>query len=199
MIQVGVLHGGLTNNSEPRRPAAGLHVSATTEKILSTTYYYDGGGGHPDRVVHVHVEAFTAQAVSLRQLRPVVVRRISQFSRSDAMMTHRREFRVGLDMPHSSFAAGLDGPGLDLDAAYAAGTDDFPFHVTNSNPEYFVITPEPRRTKDLIEWRLELDWSCLTEHGTVTIDHGGRSFLSAAFCAPGRRNAARTREQSQAR
>jgi len=179
VIQVGVVHGDLTVHSEARRSAAALQASVTTEQAISTRYYYDGGNWCPDWKVHVFVEAFTTQAVILRQLRPVVVRRIRQFGESNALTMLPREFRVGLDVPSTSYGAILDGQALDLDAAFAAGTADFPFYVTASDPEYFVIVPEPRRTKGLIEWRLELDWSCLGQHGTMTIDHAGRPFLSA--------------------
>jgi hypothetical protein len=179
VIQVGVLYGDLTVHSELRRPAAALQASVTTKQNLPATYYYDGAQRHPDTEIHVLVEAFTAQAVTLRQLRPVVARRIDHFTESHALQGLPREFRVGLDLPYSSYGAGLDEQTLNLDAAFAVGTADFPFYVTASDPEYFVIAPQPRRTAGLIEWRLELDWSCLGQHGTVTIDHGDRPFLSA--------------------
>lgn len=179
LIQAGVLHGNLTVHSGPRRPAAALQVSVTTRQVTTATYDYDGGGGHADTEVHVFVEAFTPQAVILRQLRPVVVRRIDRFRQSNAMMMLPREFRVGLDLPRTAYSAGLDEQALDLDAAFASGTADFPFSVTASDPEYFMIVPEARRTAGLIEWRLELDWSCLGQHGTVTIDHRQRPFLYA--------------------
>ncbi|WP_369394765.1 hypothetical protein AB5J72_50205 [Streptomyces sp. CG1] len=191
VIQVGVLHGDLTIHTGPRRPVEALQVSVTTIQEETTTYKYDGWERHhSDVAVHVFVEAFTAQAVILRQLRPVVVRRIDRFDvvRSGAMsVAASREFRVGLDVPPdvgldlqaTRYGAGLDRQALNLDRAFAAGMADFPFYVTASDPEYFVIVPERHRTAGLIEWRLELDWSCLGQHGTITIDHGHRPFLSA--------------------
>lgn len=177
VVQVGVVHGGLHITAEPvGRFETALKVSVTTSQVRSTTYRYEGLRAHPDSEVHVFVEAFTAQAVLLRRLRPVFVREVAQASESNAMMLEPREFRVGWDRPAHRYDADVPGQALRLDRAFAEGCADFPFYVTASAPEYFVIWPALRG--GLVEWRLELDWSCLGQHGTVTIDHGDRPFLS---------------------
>lgn len=202
VVQVGVVHGDLRIHSEPRKHAAALQVSVTTEQKTedrSDKVRRADIEVRLDTKIHVFVEAFTSQAVILRQLRPVVVRRIDWLSKVYFMKMPRREFNVrldpspalghlvlgsppDLDLPSTSYDASLDEQALNLDAAFAAGTADFPFRVTASDPEYFVIVPQPHQTEDrqdLVEWRLELDWSCLGQHGTVTIDHGHEPFLSA--------------------
>jgi len=181
VVQVGVVHGGLHVTAEPvdrrgvDRSENALKVSVTTNPALSTTYEYKGLHVHPDHKVHVFVEAFTQQAVLLRRLRPVFVRRPAIGGASHAIMLEPRKFRVGLDRPARRYDADVLGQALRLDRAFAEGCADFPFYVTASAPEYFVISAELR---GLVEWRLELDWSCLGQHGTVTIDHGDRPFLS---------------------
>ncbi|MER5388449.1 hypothetical protein [Saccharopolyspora sp. NPDC002686] len=173
------MHGGLHINAGPvRRSETALNVSVTTSEVGSTTYEYEGVSAHPDSEVHVLVEAFTSQAVLLRRLRPAFVREVGPTRVSRAMMLGPREFRVGLDRPAHRYDADVPGQSLRLDRAFAEGCADFPFYVTASAPEYFVIRPDLRGTRALVEWRLELDWSCLGQHGTVTIDHGGRPFLS---------------------
>jgi tetratricopeptide (TPR) repeat protein len=178
-VQVGVVHGGLHLIAEPAsRSETALNVSVTTSQVTSTTYEYEGRHASPDAKIHVFVEAFTAQAVLLRRLRPVFVREVASYGESNAMQMQPREFRVGLDRPAHHYDADVAGQGLRLDRAFAEGCDDFPFYVTASAPEYFVIWPELRGAGGPVEWRLELDWSCLGQHGTVAIDHGDRPFLS---------------------
>jgi hypothetical protein len=145
--------------------------------VESTTYSYDNDHAHPVTSVDLLVETFTPQAVILHRLRPVVTRRIHEYSMSLARMHYRRSFHVALDMPSIDCAADLGRQEVRLEEARPDGVDDFPFSVTASDPEFFVIRP----TGDggLCEWQLELDWSCLGQRGTVTIDHGnGRPFLS---------------------
>ncbi|MFH8350480.1 hypothetical protein [Streptomyces sp. NPDC018045] len=175
VVQVGVLHGGLTIHSGPRRPDEALLVSVTTVDSDSTTYHYEGRREHPVRKVHLFVEAFTPQAVILHRLRPIAVRQIHRYTVGHAALAYRRKFAVDLDLPATNYTADLAEQALRPPQARPTGEADFPFYVTASDPEYFVIKPTASvRT----EWRLELDWSCLGQHGTVTIDRGSnRPFL----------------------
>ncbi|MFH8410139.1 hypothetical protein ACH4FX_35985 [Streptomyces sp. NPDC018019] len=169
VVQVGVLHGGLTIHSGPRRSDEALLVSVTTSRIDSTTYHYEGRREHPVRKVHLFVEAFTPQAVILHRLRPIVVRQIPEYTVSRAALAYRRKFAVDLDLPATNYTADLARQDLHPNQARPIGEADFPFYVTASDPEYFVIKPTAFA---VTEWRLELDWSCLGQHGTVTIDRG---------------------------
>lgn len=177
VVQIGVLHGDLRFHAPPSQPAEAVMVTVMKQVVESTSYHYEDGGGHPVTSVHLLVEAFTSQAVTLRRLRPVVVRRIMNFGSSNANMSACREFGVGLNRPSTAYTAHLDGPELDLDEAFALGGADFPFHVTASDPEYFVVSPQWGGRQELVEWTLELDWSCLGQHGTATIGEYG-PFLS---------------------
>ncbi|MEU9128419.1 hypothetical protein AB0D08_09965 [Kitasatospora sp. NPDC048540] len=194
VIQVGVLHGHLTVD-RPAGRAPGepqLTVTVDTEQPDSTGYTYEGGGSGPDTAVHLYVESFTAQAVILHGLRPVVVRRIARFGWWDAADLSPRRFRVGLDRAAAHYNADLRGAGpadgatpgggatreARLERATPLDGTDFPFYVTSGAPEYLIVRPDGYRERELIEWRLELDWSCLGRRGTVTIDHGGQPFLS---------------------
>lgn len=209
IVQVGVVHDGVHIITDPvGRFDTALNVSVATSQ-MGTTWQYEGHHADPDTKVCIFVEAFTAQAVLLRGLRPVFVREIPWSSvsnlRHDAVEMPPREFLVGWDgrAHHQEstryydptcpghvddsansddaahrYDADISGQVLCLDRAYAEGGADFPFYLTASAPEYFVIWPGMRGTLGLVEWRLELDWSCLRQHGTVTIDHDGRPFLS---------------------
>jgi tetratricopeptide (TPR) repeat protein len=195
VIQVGVVHGGVhmppdqgprrrIHHHQTSRPSENaLNVSVTTSRHDQTTHEYEGHRVHPDFEVHVFVEAFTSQAVLLRRLRPVFVREMARSSVSTSEISYMRleprKFRINWDRPADGYDADIPGQALRLDRAFALGRAGFPLYVTASAPEYFVIWPgRSRRVSGLVEWRLELDWSCLGQHGTVTIDHGDRPFLS---------------------
>jgi tetratricopeptide (TPR) repeat protein len=196
VVQVGVVHGavhipqvsvdgGVRITAEPAGHFENaLNVSVTTFQNEERTYEYEGYRAHPDFKVRILVEAFTAQAVLLRRLRPVLVRelpRVSDIGESrspyegDYMRMPPREYRVDRA---DGYDADIRGQALRLDRAFAEGSDDFPFYVTASAPEHFVIWPELHGLLHPIEWRLELDWSCLGQHGSVAIEHGDRPFLS---------------------
>lgn len=177
IIQVGIMHGDLKIHDGHRGNTTSLNVAIDTEKFVR--HSEDGTKYNVDTKIHVLVEAFTPQAVILRQLRPVITRRVKlRLSNSYKMYFDMkpRKFSVGLDP--TSWRTGLDGPSSGLLPAFATGTEDFPFFVTDSNPEYFVIEPEPQSVDELIEWHLELDWTCLGKNGTLVIDRGSGPFIS---------------------
>ncbi|MET7475992.1 helix-turn-helix domain-containing protein [Streptomyces sp. NPDC005648] len=72
---------------------------------------------------------------------------------------------------------------IDLDrgsptAAVQGGQRDFPYKVSESDPEVFYVTAH---TKDNdIRWDLSLDWSSGSRHGTVHIDNSGTPFRTSA-------------------
>lgn len=186
VIQVGALHGDLRIYGRPRSPAPALQISVSTQQSRTSWYEYEGKHlGSPDTEIRVIVESSGEQAVILRQLRPVITRRLPEAGGGAiaAIMTPR-EFEVSLDPARRArlpgpkwYDACLDEQELDLDAAFAAGEEDFPFTVTASDPEYFVIRPRASSMPGATLWRLELDWSCLGQHGTMTIDNSGRPFV----------------------
>ncbi|MEU5273410.1 transcriptional regulator [Streptomyces hygroscopicus] len=64
------------------------------------------------------------------------------------------------------------------------GQRDFPYKVSESDPEVFYVTAHTRAHD--VRWDLSLDWSSGDRHGTVHIDNNGTPFrTSAAAGRPG--------------
>ncbi|MEU7823409.1 hypothetical protein [Catellatospora sp. NPDC049133] len=85
-----------------------------------------------------------------------------------------RLFKVGLDdaNPRPVPVPGTDAAGKEIPAVA------FPFSVSESDPEIFVITAEPGRCD--CTWRLRLRWTSAGRSGTLVIDDHGRPFRTAA-------------------
>jgi len=72
--------------------------------------------------------------------------------------------------------------GADLDAGRPtltpkAGQRDFPYKVSESDPEVFYVFADARAHN--VSWYLELDWSSGDRHGTVRVDDNGRPFRTS--------------------
>ncbi|MGV9249442.1 helix-turn-helix domain-containing protein [Streptomyces sp. NPDC003710] len=79
---------------------------------------------------------------------------------------------------------GVETNGFDVDldagrpsAAPAQGQRDFPFKVSESDPEVFRV--RARAAAHDVRWYLELEWSGGSRHGTVRIDDHGRPFRTS--------------------
>ena len=118
--------------------------------------------------VSITVEAFTSQAVILHKIRPLVV------SRSPARPCYLR-YRMGIPMPPRAFTTDLDerAPSLKPKQGRQGPPPDFPFTVTDSGPELFLIFAT---SQNEIDWTLELDWSSAGRRGTEVIDDDGEPF-----------------------
>ncbi|MFE7173939.1 helix-turn-helix domain-containing protein [Streptomyces sp. NPDC057616] len=73
--------------------------------------------------------------------------------------------------------------GVDLDAARPAavpksGQRNFPFKVSESDPEVFYVKADASAYDT--RWYLELNWSSGTRHGTLRIDNHGQPFHTSA-------------------
>ncbi|MET7600767.1 helix-turn-helix domain-containing protein [Streptomyces sp. NPDC005496] len=71
---------------------------------------------------------------------------------------------------------------VDLDAGRpavrpAGGQRDFPYKVSESDPEVFYVFADARTHH--VSWYLELDWSSGTKHGTVRVDDRGKVFRTS--------------------
>ncbi|MEW2253857.1 helix-turn-helix transcriptional regulator [Streptomyces sp. NPDC047869] len=72
--------------------------------------------------------------------------------------------------------------GTDLDAGRPAltpkaGQRDFPYKVSESDPEVFYVFADARAHN--VSWYLELDWSSGARHGTVRVDDNGKPFRTS--------------------
>ncbi|RKS09436.1 serine/threonine protein kinase [Nocardiopsis sp. Huas11] len=190
VVQVGAVHGDLTVHTGPPRPET--PVCVTVEPAYAVMEYtYDGSTRSPVEKSALFVEATTAQAVILHRLRPFVTRRITDYGEFDptsvpAALLPGREFVARLGSPKPAlYEAGVDTQTLRSGPRRATRGAGFPYYVTEGGPEHFVIRPVRDRTYepmeafdgDLVEWHLELDWSCLGRRGTLLVDDEGAPFL----------------------
>ncbi|MEU4653274.1 helix-turn-helix transcriptional regulator [Streptomyces sp. NPDC023723] len=58
------------------------------------------------------------------------------------------------------------------------GQQDFPYKVSESDPEAFYVVAHTNGHD--VRWQLELDWSSGSRHGTVKIDNNGTPFRTSA-------------------
>ncbi|MGW1893291.1 hypothetical protein ACWCP6_24050 [Streptomyces sp. NPDC002004] len=183
VIQAGsirdvVIH---THPESPHAPAeTPLLVTAEPVNVRSAGLIIPAGGpdGEDEHLiaaagVRALVEAFSAQAVILHRMRPVILSatppRPCLYLNYAGLLDERR-FSVDLDaerpvlrpQPDPYAPRGADSP-----------LADFPFTVTNSDPELFIISPASRYE---VLWRLELGWTSAGRSGTVVIDDGGSPF-----------------------
>lgn len=113
--------------------------------------------------IEILVEARGAQVVILRALRPVVLtRRKPGPAYYEMTVTGHLEARP--------FAVDLDSnpPRLATDGL------DFPFTVSDRDPELFRLSP--RVTTQEVSWQLELDWTCFGVDGRIIVNDNGRPF-----------------------
>jgi hypothetical protein len=81
----------------------------------------------------------------------------------------------GGGVPTHSFTVALDAtrPAVQPDS----GQRNFPFKVSESDPEVFYITADANAYD--VRWYLELTWSAGSRSGTLTIDDHGRPFRTS--------------------
>ncbi|MEU3984864.1 helix-turn-helix transcriptional regulator [Streptomyces sp. NPDC026672] len=104
---------------------------------------------------------------------------------------HVRILSKGAPLAWNDYAMGVGcGGGVEtrsfdvaLDAGSPAATvkngqRDFPYKVSESDPEVFYVTAHS--TAHDVRWDLTLDWSSGTRHGTVHIDDNGTPFRTSA-------------------
>ncbi|MBA8947579.1 hypothetical protein FHS33_006047 [Streptomyces calvus] len=78
----------------------------------------------------------------------------------------------GGDVPKRAFSVALDAarPAVTPES----GQQDFPFKVSQSDPEVYYITADASAYD--VSWYLELKWSSGSRSGTLTVDNNGRPF-----------------------
>lgn len=162
IVQTGAIHGDVhIHENENRVPD--VPVILTTAFDGNVTVVIDSEPptrpASGNQQIKILVEAHSAQAVILQDLRPVVLSRreprpvLNSWAALAALS--QRKFRVNLDE---------DPPRL-----IPTGPVTFPFTVTASDPELFVLTPYSRFE---VDWQLELHWTCAGRHGSIVVPDG---------------------------
>ncbi|MFE1199762.1 helix-turn-helix domain-containing protein [Streptomyces olivaceoviridis] len=81
----------------------------------------------------------------------------------------------GGGVPTHSFTVALDA--MRPAPVPEAGSQDFPFKVSRSDPEVFYVTADASAYD--VSWYLELSWSSGDRHGTLVVDDAGRPFRTS--------------------
>ncbi|GAB2990913.1 hypothetical protein GCM10027184_50830 [Saccharothrix stipae] len=204
LVQAGAIHGGVhfygsaAEHDEPvivtvdvRRTSDHFVVDGDPEGLVLLSDYAS---------ITVTVEGRGARAVVLQDLKPVVVARreprLAVRRRPptvNAMMLPVRPVEVDLTAAELRlkaedlyFSTDLreDAPHVRARGTSSYGPQDrvvpvlprggFPYAVTASDPEQFVVTPTVAGQE--VDWELHLEWLHAGRRGTTVVDDGGRPF-----------------------
>ena len=192
LIQAGQVAGGIHVTSAAAAP------DPRVENPLIVTVEVVPGVVHADLVVDDYPPIAVTPSGSIYVL--TVEARASRaviIQRARAVVLSRREPRRACLMPHITGGLTPRRFDLDLDAEVprldAQGVD-FPFTVSEGDPEQFWIQVECEATE--VGWRIEFDWIVTGIQGTTAIGNGTGAFsvypMSALSTAEGVRSGLRT-------
>ena len=142
---------------------------------LNAEWAYKNGGATDNSVITLTIQGNSDAAVVLKGIHIVDLERspapsdISAVYPCEVSGGHldRRYYELVLD-EHPRLTA---RPGRDVDDTITEPVKDFPFKVSDSDPEYFEfdIAPGPAC---LCSWKIALDWTSSGRSGTTIIDRG---------------------------
>ncbi|MEU9997440.1 helix-turn-helix transcriptional regulator [Streptomyces sp. NPDC050848] len=130
-----------------------------------------GGVAGGDHMLALTVQGTGKQTVVVEALHVRVEKKGAPLAWNDYSMG----VGCGGDVATKSFAVDLDSPRPDISPV--AGQRDFPYKVSESDPEVFYVTA--RAQAHDVSWYLELDWSSGKQRGTVRIDDNGKPFRTS--------------------
>jgi hypothetical protein len=136
------------------------------------------GGFHPDEtVVNLTVQGYASEVVILTGMRVQVQKRLAP---PFVTMVDPCWECVGAPQPVRAFILDLDKPHPALQPdPNSRDTVNFPYRVSDSDPEVFKITASTSGCD--CYWRLYLDWTSEGQSGSLTIDAKGQPFRTAAI------------------
>ncbi|GAA2969596.1 hypothetical protein [Actinokineospora diospyrosa] len=121
-------------------------------------------------VVTVTVQGLTGKAVVLQGMSVEVVRR------SPAPAGVYLPSVCAGDLRPRKYSVALDA--AEPQVVAEAGAGGFPYRVSETEPEQFVITVLTKAGD--VQWRLLLSWTSGTESGELVVDDNGKPFRTAA-------------------
>ncbi len=154
-----------------------LLPSLPPDSELNAQWVYEHNGATSDRVLSLTIQGKTEDAVTLHRLRvvdlgvqdpPSDVAHIFPCGRVRREVVPVRYFEVNFSDPAQVIPRPAPAP--DPQTGQIEPAKAFPFQVSNSNPEVFVLIV--RGQACFCDWRLALDWTSGGRSGTTTIDHG---------------------------
>ncbi|WP_240661200.1 MULTISPECIES: helix-turn-helix transcriptional regulator [unclassified Streptomyces] len=127
-----------------------------------------------EQYVKLTVQGTSDRTVVVEDLTVRVAGKRSPLAWNDFVMGHPG-VGCGAGVPTRSFTVALDAARPDVTPQ--AGHDDFPFSVSQSDPEVYYITADASAYD--VSWYLELKWSSGSRSGTLTVDDKGRPFRTS--------------------
>ncbi|MGP4009498.1 helix-turn-helix domain-containing protein [Streptomyces sp. 4N124] len=152
------------------RPAAEVHPPPF-EQGAPAWVSAEGAVSAGEQLVTLTVQGTGERTVVLDSLAVHVVGRGMPLAWNDYVMG----VGCGGDVPTHPFTVALDAARPVVQPA--AGQRDFPFSVSESDPEVFRIMADASAYD--VRWYLELKWSSGTRQGTVVVDDGGEPFRTS--------------------
>ncbi|MFF3751378.1 helix-turn-helix domain-containing protein [Streptomyces sp. NPDC002018] len=130
-----------------------------------------GGVASDGQFIELTVQGTGAETVVLQALRVRVVKSGAPLAWTD--------YAMGVGCGGGVSTKSFD---IDLDAARPgsvpkAGQRDFPYKVSESDPEVLYVSA--RASTREVSWYLELEWSSGERHGTLRVDDRGRPFRTS--------------------
>lgn len=130
-----------------------------------------GGVAAGEQMVALTVQGTGEATVVLDALHVRVVTKSAPLAWNDFAMG----IGCGGGVETKSFAVDLDAGSPAV--AAKAGQRDFPYKVSESDPEVFYVFADSKAHD--VSWYLELDWSSGTKKGTLRIDDNGKPFRTS--------------------
>ena len=124
--------------------------------------------------VTLTVQGTGAETVVVRDLEVRIADRRSPLSWNDYVMGYPG-VGCGAGVPTRSFTVALDA--TRPDAQPKAGSKDFPYSVSESDPEVYYITADA--SAYYVSWYLELKWTSGSRSGTLVVNDGGQPFRTS--------------------
>ncbi|MFI0901468.1 helix-turn-helix domain-containing protein [Streptomyces sp. NPDC020983] len=131
-----------------------------------------GAVASDEQRVALTVQGTGAQTVVLEALHVRIESRNAPLAWNDYAMGSG----CGGDVESASFFTDLDSGSPTV--TVRNGQRDFPYSVTESDPEVFYVTARTRAHD--VRWDLTLDWSSGGRHGTVRVSNDGTPFRTSA-------------------
>ncbi|MFJ9028192.1 helix-turn-helix domain-containing protein [Streptomyces sp. NPDC102274] len=130
-----------------------------------------GGVASDGQFIELTMQGTTGDTVVLQALRVQIVKSDAPLAWTDYAMG----VGCGGGVSTKSFAVNLDAGRPS--SVPKAGQRDFPYKVSESDPEVFYISASSK-TRD-VSWYLELEWSSGERQGTIRVDDNGKPFRTS--------------------
>lgn len=155
------------------RPASGVKPPPTEQDATAWVSSF-GAVSSEEQYVRLTVQGTGDETVVVEELNVRVAGKRSPLPWNDFVMGYPG-VGCGAGVPTRSFTVALDAARPVVTPE--AGQRDFPFSVSESDPEVYYITADASAYD--VSWYLELKWSSGSRSGTLTVDDKGRPFRTS--------------------